>query len=225
MSRLERKAQTRERLLDAAEQVFAQRGFEAASIDEVAAAAGHTKGAVYSNFASKTDLFLALIERRIEVQSARLASAMDGQSPEAVLRRMQQATDRDPDQEQWLMLVAEFWLHAMRNPRARQALAEQYERARTISGGSIASSFAGVGQEPPLPARDLAIVIEALSVGLGFQAALDSGAVRAGLLPEVLMRLVHAPAPDPDTTSVPRAVPDPQATPSGRPASSELDAD
>jgi len=53
LSRQERKAQTRERLLDAAAQVFAQRGFEAASLDEVAAAAGYTKGAVYSNFAAR----------------------------------------------------------------------------------------------------------------------------------------------------------------------------
>jgi len=63
LNRGQRKAQTREQLLDAATRVFAERGFEAASLDEVAAAAGYTKGAVYSNFASKTDLVIALIER------------------------------------------------------------------------------------------------------------------------------------------------------------------
>ncbi len=86
LSRQERKAQTRERLIDAAAQVFAQRGFEAASLDEVAAAAGYTKGAVYSNFASKTDLLIALLERRIEVQSAEYAHRFEGQDAEEIAR-------------------------------------------------------------------------------------------------------------------------------------------
>src|SRR5580698_9295265 len=58
-----RRRQTRDHLLDAAAQVLAERGFHGASLDEVAAAAGFTKGAVYSNFKNKEDLFLALLER------------------------------------------------------------------------------------------------------------------------------------------------------------------
>ena len=57
-----RRQQTRDYLLQAAAQVFAERGFHGASLDEVAAAAGFTKGAVYSNFKNKEDLFLALLE-------------------------------------------------------------------------------------------------------------------------------------------------------------------
>ena len=57
-----RRQQTREYLLHAAAQVFAERGFHEATIDEVASAAGFTKGAVYSNFKNKEDLFLALLE-------------------------------------------------------------------------------------------------------------------------------------------------------------------
>ena len=67
-TRLDRRAmkeRTRERLLDAAAVVFARRGIEAASLDEVAEAAGYTKGAIYSNFSSKTDLIAALMDRRI----------------------------------------------------------------------------------------------------------------------------------------------------------------
>ena len=61
---------TRRHLLEAAAIVFAQKGFHAATLDEVAAAAGFTKGAVYSNFKSKDDLFLALFDDRIERQFA-----------------------------------------------------------------------------------------------------------------------------------------------------------
>ena len=57
-----RRQQTREHLLAAAAEVFAERGFHGASLDEVAAVAGFTKGAVYSNFKNKEDLFLALLK-------------------------------------------------------------------------------------------------------------------------------------------------------------------
>src|SRR5688572_24240387 len=65
ISRADRKAQTREKLVDAAYAVFTRQGFHRSSLDQVAAEAGFTKGAVYSNFASKEDLFFAVYERRV----------------------------------------------------------------------------------------------------------------------------------------------------------------
>ncbi|WP_243717523.1 TetR/AcrR family transcriptional regulator, partial [Actinomadura darangshiensis] len=61
--RRDRREQTRTALLTAAERLWAERGIHGASLDDIAAAAGLTKGAVYSNFAGKTDLLLALMER------------------------------------------------------------------------------------------------------------------------------------------------------------------
>src|SRR4051794_38058500 len=76
-----RKDQVRARVLQAAGEVFAERGFAAASLDQVAAAAGFTKGAVYSNFGSKDELFLALmtdeVARRVEVVEAALRETTD----------------------------------------------------------------------------------------------------------------------------------------------------
>src|SRR6478609_4257119 len=75
------KDEVRARVLHAAGEVFAERGFAAASLDQVAAAAGFTKGAVYSNFGSKDELFLALMEaegvRRVEVVEAALRTTGD----------------------------------------------------------------------------------------------------------------------------------------------------
>ena len=68
LTRDERKAETREALLDAASRVFARRGYHAAAVDEVAADAGFSTGALYSNFEGKEDLFLALLQREIERQ-------------------------------------------------------------------------------------------------------------------------------------------------------------
>jgi AcrR family transcriptional regulator len=217
LNRQERKSQTRERLIDAAAQVFARRGFEAASLDEVAAAAGYTKGAVYSNFASKTDLFIALIERRVEVQSAEHARRFERQDLEEMARELEGQADQETDSDQqWVVLAVEFWLHAMRDERARLLMAEQYERARTISAELIASVYEKAGQQPPLAPRDMAIVIEALSVGLAFQAALDPAHVRMSLQAEVLAKLVRLPTPD-----LPAATVEPTASePSDAPGSS-----
>jgi AcrR family transcriptional regulator len=210
LNRQERKSQTRERLIDAAAAVFAQRGFETATLDEVAAAAGYTKGAVYSNFASKTELFIALIERRIEVQTAEHARRFEGQDLPGLARTLEAEPDEDPDSErQWLLLAVEFWLHAMRDERARVLMAEQYERARLASAKLIAPLYQTMGQESSMPPRDMAIVIESIGIGLAIQAALDPGAVRMSLQGEVIARLLNLPAlPDP-VPALPQAASDP----------------
>lgn len=199
LNRQERKSQTRERLIDAAAAVFAQRGFETATLDEVAAAAGYTKGAVYSNFASKTELFIALIERRIEVQTAEHARRFEGQDLASAARVLQDQPDQEPESErQWLLLAVEFWLHAMRDERARVLMAEQYERARLASAELIAPFYEMAGQKPPLPSRDMAVVIEAVGIGLAFQAALDPEAIKMSLQGEVIARLLNVPVSGPE---------------------------
>jgi hypothetical protein len=102
-------------------------------------------------------------------------------------------------EKEFLVLAVEFWLHAMRDERARQLVAEQYEHARTIvSGFLVASGYGQAGAESPLAPRDLAIVIEALGTGLALQAALDPDHVSSGrLFAEVLARLLGLPLPEP----------------------------
>src|SRR5471032_739723 len=76
-----RRAMTRQHLLDAAAIVFARDGFHGATLDDVAATAGFTKGAVYSNFKSKDDLFLALLDDRIDRQFSITSEILDDSSP------------------------------------------------------------------------------------------------------------------------------------------------
>jgi AcrR family transcriptional regulator len=191
LDRRQRRDQTRERLLDAASEIFAKRGYNAASLDDVAEAAGYTKGAVYSNFASKADLFLALIDRRLDVQVRGANSSLrQATFDQAVAMLQQAAKSSEPVDPSWLLLVTEFWLSAMRDERVRQAVAAQYERARTSAADSIADVFARANIQPPMPPRDLAIVIEALGIGLVFQHALDPDAVPMRLQAEVLLRLL-----------------------------------
>ncbi|HSK24019.1 MAG TPA: helix-turn-helix domain-containing protein [Egicoccus sp.] len=126
----EQRAQTRNELLDAAARVFAERGYHAASVDLVAEAAGYTKGAVYSNFDSKEELFLELLDRRIEASITAMerllftrpaedrALLFTGDSPEV------EVVDRD-----WFLLETEFLLYAARNDQVR---ARVQARQRTI---------------------------------------------------------------------------------------------
>lgn len=203
LNRQEKKIQTRERLLDAAAEVFARRGVEAASLDEVAAAAGFTKGAVYSNFASKTELLIALIRRRIDVQSAAYSERFEGHDIESLARVLLEPANKiDEAEKQFLMLFAEFWLHAMRDEQTRLLMAEQYEQARGfVSGLLTATGYGKAGASQTLEPREMAIVIEALGTGLALQAAIDPEHVRLSIVADVLAELLGLPSkPDPNGT-------------------------
>ena len=90
LTRAEAKARTREQLLDAAAQVFAQRGYAGASVDEIAEAAGYSAGALYSNFNGKEQLFLELMSERrsqgIARQAAQAADSLGLSRPDAPAR-------------------------------------------------------------------------------------------------------------------------------------------
>ena len=125
-----RRQQTREYLLQAAAQVFAERGFHAATLDEVAAAAGFTKGAVYSNFKNKDDLFLALLEDAYAREMTALKATIEGSDvpPEArigdFVSLIGGELDRVPNMG---ALYLEFHLYALRNPAARVRMNELEE--------------------------------------------------------------------------------------------------
>jgi AcrR family transcriptional regulator len=128
-TRAERQRRTREDLVDAAERLFSKQGFHATSLDAVAAEAGFTKGAVYSNFDSKEDLFFAVYERRVDrrVEQMEGALANAATSVEA-LEGMMPGAGRPPADDGWLAVFFEFWAHVLRHPELRQRFAEQHRR-------------------------------------------------------------------------------------------------
>lgn len=136
-----RRARTRERLLDAAFEVFAEEGVLAASVEQVTERAGFTRGAFYSNFASKEDLFAALLQREGQRQLDDLASRIEQLRPslecetgelsvDKPLLTLLQAVRHD---RSWALLFAEFGLMAMREPRFGTAyLAHQQAFERSL---------------------------------------------------------------------------------------------
>src|SRR3954451_3061559 len=121
LTRREKQEQTRERLLGAAARVFARRGYQQASLEEVAAEAGFTTGAVYSNFSGKEELFLALADKKVDERVAEIGAVGDaaerGERPGAELaNKSRLLLERDSD---WPLLFYDFWSFGVRNAEIR----------------------------------------------------------------------------------------------------------
>jgi AcrR family transcriptional regulator len=126
-----RRAETRQRLLDAAMEVFADEGFGRASVEDVCARAGYTRGAFYSNFVSLDEMFLAMWEQRTELLLRSAAEAIEATEREPVAT-LAQGIDRVLDvavvDEAWYRVQAEFTAHALRTPGLRRVLADREAR-------------------------------------------------------------------------------------------------
>jgi AcrR family transcriptional regulator len=165
-----RRELTREALLDAAASVFARRGYDAGTLEEIAEAAGFTTGAVYSNFGGKQDLFLAVLDRRNEglTQAYRdlfehPSGATVPLSAVATFWTQHELADRDS-----LRLMLEFRLAALRDPEVAERLAEFERRTEESITRFVAdrlSETAGSG-EPPVPVEEFAVAVHAASQGI-----------------------------------------------------------
>ena len=100
--------------------MFARRGFHAATVDEVADAAGYTKGAVYSNFANKDELFLALLDQRVAAQLQQVQALYAIDSSQELAAALRGRTEQEfAAARDFGVLMVEFSLYAMRNPPPR----------------------------------------------------------------------------------------------------------
>jgi AcrR family transcriptional regulator len=190
-----RKAETRARLLEAAARVYARRGFGGATLDEVAAEAGFTKGAVYAHFGSKENLLLALMQEHLAGQVAEQIALFDREQltwerPLAGSARWMERLEENPDP---FRLFVELWVYAQRDERLRRRLADGLDTLRATFARFAAASAADAGVEPPPHATEqFANVVVALGVGLPMLKLIDPEAVPASLLGAVLAVLIRA---------------------------------
>jgi AcrR family transcriptional regulator len=199
-----RRELTREHLLGAAAQVFAEQGFHGASLDDVAAAAGFTKGAVYSNFRNKEDLFLAVLAWRYDQEMAALRETLEStEAPPSserladfveLVRRQSSGSGDD-----WGVLYAEFQLYALRNPVARAKLVELdrseiAEVARVIEDERRRWDF-----HPVESAADTARIVVAFMRGVGMMRALDPALEDDEFLETVMVFLARGLMTAPET--------------------------
>ena len=129
-----RTRETHARLINAAEQVFVRDGYEGAQLAEIAKVAGRSKGAVYANFKSKEDLFLALFEHRtgqfIDRLSQKLERCQTQKERYDTFRAFYVGLTSD---KTWPILTLEFKLFALRHPESRERLRKAFEMTRATS--------------------------------------------------------------------------------------------
>lgn len=202
MSREHQVARNRELVLAAARRVFLASGYASASLDAIAEEAGFSKGVVYSQFTSKADMFLALLEARIDEraeQNERLAAELDGRELAAAVPELALALRRS--EPEWTQLVLEFRLHAARVPELSRRYAELH--GRTVQ--RLASVFARLHERaattPRYAPQAMAKLALALNVGV-FLEQLSSPA-DTDLAPEIITELILQTAPPPDGTRAP----------------------
>lgn len=162
------------RLLKAARRIFARDGFEAARIDEIAAAAGHTRGAFYAHFKSKEDLFLALVEQQIAYHANTVRVMLGSCRTDA--ERMQCLRDyyaaRLADR-QWSILSIEFKLYALRHGKLRARLAEAHRQMKMIFKPGLEPVLPASLQGPPELQEIKRLALEAMLTGLVLESAFD----------------------------------------------------
>jgi AcrR family transcriptional regulator len=161
-------AETRSRLLEAAASEFAEKGYAGASLDAIAERAGRTKGAVYSNFESKSELFLALLDRHLASGyadiEARLGSVHNAEELIAQMRDPAILTfKRD---RQTFLLLWEFRLYALRHPDVGARLAERLSAGRAAIAHLIDLSMQQVGVTSSMASERVAGVLLCLLLGV-----------------------------------------------------------
>jgi AcrR family transcriptional regulator len=171
LTRVERRERTREGLISAAEHLFTERGFHASTVDEIALEAGYTKGAVYSNFASKEDLFFAVYERRAERAVAEIEQILHENGPAAGLELLASdaARRRGGAEDGWLAVFFEFWAHVVRRPELRDRFAKVHGRALEPMAAAVERFVGERGISIPVEARSVNVAMNAMVLGLSLE--------------------------------------------------------
>jgi AcrR family transcriptional regulator len=182
---------TRRALLDAGKRVFSRDGFEAARIEDIAGATGHTRGAFYAHFNSKEDLFFALFEQEAGERLRDLRSAIertvDSSGRMRALRKFYLARALD---QQWVMLSLEFKLFALRHPKLRARLARTHRRIReSLKLQTIGNMIPELTADSPKSREMRRVALEAALNGLVLEHAYDPETLSQAQTATVLGRM------------------------------------
>jgi AcrR family transcriptional regulator len=195
LTRAERREQTRQELLTAAEECFVNGGFHATSVEQVADRAGYTKGAVYSNFASKEDLFFAVYERRVEWVLTHTVPRLHQVGPQRAFDDLATATiERREVDDGWLAVFFEFWAHVLRHPELRERFAAIHARVLEPMAEAV-RQLIDVRESALLAdmtALQVAVAWNAMEIGLGLERLTQPHVVDAELARQMGRLLLDA---------------------------------
>jgi AcrR family transcriptional regulator len=163
----ERTLETRARLLEAAEKIFARDGFEAAKLEEIAAEAGYTRGAFYVNFSNKEELVIALLADQVEKRMARAARAAEalGENPNlATMRENYVRSLKDPT---WNVLFLDYKFFILRHPEFKEKVLEMQNKAFATTTATLEAIYRRAGIRLPVSSLAAATALGAIANTLG----------------------------------------------------------
>ncbi len=174
LTRAQSRQRTREALVTAAMGLVARSGYAGASVDAIAAQAGFTVGALYANFGTKQELFLAVFERHCaeELAALRELTATTDSVAQLLAAVTARFADLDEAHREWWQLWAELWLFAQRNPHAAQRLATVQDETRQVIAEALRR-----GSDPV--SDDAVAVVHALWTGFMMYRLINPDAVAA----------------------------------------------
>ena len=196
LTRADRQARTRDDLIEAADRLFTGNGFHSTSLDAIADAAGYTKGAVYSNFDSKEDLFLAVYSRRVDQRIEEMdATLSTGDTAYEGLEQLITAQGERRD-DGWLAVFFEFWAHVLRHPELRARFVEHHRRGLGPVIRSLEDIAAERGQTLPEDPTKLATARLAMITGLQLERLTQPDLVDEGLSLRIVRLAMDEGGPD-----------------------------
>jgi TetR/AcrR family transcriptional regulator, transcriptional repressor of aconitase len=208
LSREESQKQTRARLLDSAQEIFARNGFAGASVDQIAEHAGYSKGAVYSNFESKEALFLELLKDHMSQELKELRALLDHSgSAQEILSALKERYSSMEKQVALAMLSSEFQLQAGRHPEFAEPFAALYRDQRTAIAELVNLVAQKAGVPTPVNSMEIATSLMGLTHGIALQRAADPGSVPAATAGRAIEIFLSAILGQADQTELSRAWP------------------
>ena len=178
LRRAEQVERNRTVVLDAARRVFLDRGYGGATVDAIAEEAGFSKGVVYSQFGSKADMFMALLEQRITERGAQNERIAAGKSAAEAARALLLAADRDVISDQgWAQLLVEFRAHAARDPVLNRRYADAHRRTVGQLAALLTGLYDRAGISPAVPPQSMAEFVLAMGTGVTLERAANPAAL------------------------------------------------
>lgn len=192
MTRKESHAQTRERLVETAKQLFLADGYNVTSLEKVAATAGFSKGAVYSNFATKHELGLAVLDVvHVERAHSLTEAVMTHDTMAERIDGFARWADENIGDMGWTALEVEFATSTRHLPEVRAELAARRRTMTAVLASLVQVQADEMGIDLPMPADDAALQLLSLGIGLGVQRAIDPELPVSAIV-DLLRRLIDS---------------------------------
>ena len=218
LRRAEQVERNRTAVLDAARRVFLDRGYGGATVDAIAEEAGFSKGVVYSQFGSKADMFMELLEQRIADRAAQNERLAAGKPLAAAARELLLAAERDVVSEHgWAQLLVEFRTHAARDPVLNRRYADAHRRTVAELAALLARLHDRDGTPPVVPVTSMAEFVLAMGTGVTLERAANPGALPADDTLALMLRAFDG-LTQPGEQPADQLIQPAPAGPAGRPA-------